>query len=267
MESIRISIIIPAYNEERYLAACLDSIAAQALTPFEVIVVDNNSQDKTAEIAQQYSFVKLLHETRQGRVFAQSAGFDAASGSVLARIDADAILPPDWTGRIINYFMRPGTLTTAWTGGARFYNVRLPRVASTLYDFMAFRINYVLTGHASLWGSCMALPRQLWHEVRGEICLRPDLHEDLDLSIHLHRHGYRIIYDARTKVGVELRPMYAAPRQLWAYVALWPRTLRVHGITTWPLCWLVSIGLFVGMPFFGLGERLARLVGLQTRGR
>jgi len=56
-----ISIIIPAYNEERYLGRCLDAIAAQSVRPYEVIVVDNNSSDDTAKVAQRYPFVTLLH--------------------------------------------------------------------------------------------------------------------------------------------------------------------------------------------------------------
>lgn len=257
----RISIIIPAYNEERYLGACLDSVAALSWRPHEVIVVDNGSTDGTAAIARRYPFVRLLHQPERGRVFAQNMGFDAATGDVLARIDADAVLPTDWTARIATYFDHPGADRTAWTGGASFYNVRLPQLVGWAYGYLAFRINKLLTGHPTLWGSSMALPRALWQEVSGEVCMRPDLHEDLDLSIHLHRHGHNIVYDLHTKVGAELRPAYASTRKLWAYLALWPRTLRVHGIASWPLCWVLNIGMFVSVPFFGISERLARLFG------
>lgn len=256
----RISIIIPAYNEERYLGRCLDSVAAQVVRPYEVVVVDNNSTDRTAAIARKYPFVRLLHESTQGRVFAQNTGFNAATGSVLARIDADAVLPPDWTAHITDYFAtRPGALQTAWTGGASFYNVRFPRMVSALYCWIAFRFNRLFAGHSSLWGSSMAIPTGLWTAVKDEVCMRGDLHEDLDVSIHLHRHGYPIVYDKRMKVGVELRPAYANPRKLWAYLQLWPRTLAIHGIWTWPLCWPVNLLMFAGMPFFGISERLARL--------
>jgi glycosyltransferase involved in cell wall biosynthesis len=257
----RISIIIPAYNEERYLGRCLESIALQTKRPYEVIVVDNDSSDTTAAVARQFPFVTLLKQPRRGRIFAQTIGFQYASGDILTRIDADAVLPPGWVQRVASYFERPGTSETAWTCGADFYNVRLPRLVSWAYGYLAFQINHWLTGHPSLWGSSMALPRQQWQEVADEVCMRPDLHEDLDLSIHLHRHGCRIVYDAQMKVGAELRPAYASTRKLWAYLELWPRTLRIHGIATWPLCWILNVGMFISMPFFGISERIARLFG------
>lgn len=261
MNEIDISIIIPCLNEERYVGRCLDAIAALELRPHEVLVVDNGSTDKTAEVAGRYDFVRVLREPRRGRAFAQIAGFNAATGTVLARLDADAVVSPDWTARIADYYSRPEALQTAWTGGASFYNVRFPRLVSAVYDWLAFRFNQLLTGHPTLWGSSMALPRALWAQVAGQVCQRSDLHEDLDLSIHLHRHGCPIVYDDHTKVQVELRPAYASTSKLWAYLELWPRTLRIHGIRTWWVCWIANFFMFTGMPFFGISERAARLFG------
>jgi len=258
---VNISIIIPAYNEERYLARCLDAIAAQTRKPFEVIVVDNNSSDDTSKAAQKYPFVTLLHEPRQGRSFAQDTGFDKATGVILARIDADAVVPTDWIERISEFFESPGSLETAWTGGAFFYNVRLPKLVSAAYEWVGFTINGMLTGHPSLWGSNMAIPSELWKQIRGEVCTETNLHEDLDLSIHIHSKGFTVITDRKVKVGVELRPAHESPAEVWEYLRMWPRTLAKHNIRSWPLCWVVSLPIFIGMPFFSLSERLARLFG------
>ncbi|HSX05887.1 MAG TPA: glycosyltransferase family A protein [Candidatus Saccharimonadales bacterium] len=257
----RISIIIPAYNEERYLGRCLDSIAAQTVKPYEVIVVDNNSTDKTVEVAQSYSFVRVLHETKQGRAHAQAAGFNAAHGELLARTDADAVFAPDWTTRVAAYFEKPGAMQTAWTGTALFYNVRFPRLVGAIYAWVGFQCNQLLVGHASLWGSSMVVPRQEWLRVRDQLCDRADLHEDLDLSIHLHRQSCTIVYDTHTKVRVELRPAYVGPRKLWEYLQMWPRTLQVHGLRTWVIPWAANLLLFAVTPFFGITERIARLFG------
>lgn len=257
----RISIIIPAYNEERYLARCLDSVAAQVQKPYEVIVVNNGSTDKTAAIARRYPFVTLLDEPQRGRASAQTAGFNAATGDILARTDADAILPADWTARIADYFARPEADKTAWASGALFYNVRFTRLVSYLYGWVGFSLNRLLTGHPSLWGSSMAFPRAAWQTVASEMCMQPDLHEDLDLSIHLHQHGYAVVPDRHTKVGVEFRPAYASPHKVWEYLQLWPRTLRIHNRWQWVLCWPVNILVFINMPFFGISERIARFFG------
>ena len=261
MDKLAISIIIPAYNEERYLGACLDAIAALTLQPYEVVVVDNASSDRTAEVARRYPFVRLVAEPRRGRAFAQQTGFDVATGTILARIDADAIVPADWTQQIMDYFTQPGALQTAWTGGPRFYNVRFPRLTGALYVWIASQFNRLIVGHPSLWGSNMALPAALWHDIAITVCQQADIHEDLDLAIHLHRHGYAIHPDKHVQVGVQLRPVFASPAQLWAYLELWPRTVRIHGLWTWVLCWPVNLWLFVSAPFFGISERIARLFG------
>ena len=261
MSEPRISIIIPAYNEERYLSRCLDAIATQSVRPHEVIVVDNGSTDTTSEVASRYPFVRLLYEAQRGRAVAQKTGFNAATGAVLARIDADAIVPSDWIERITGYFAKPGALQTAWSGGALFYNVRFRRLVSTLYDWVEFPVNKLITGHPSLWGSNMAVPRKLWDEVKDEVCPEQNLHEDLDLSIHIHGMGHEIVYERRVKVGVELRPAHSSPRKVWEYLKMWPRTLAKHHIRTWPLCWLVCLPVFVGMPFVSITERTARLFG------
>lgn len=257
-----ISIIIPSFNEERYLVRCLDSVAAQTVAPYEVLVVDNNSTDATAEIAARYPFVRLLHEPAQGRVFAREAGFRAARGDILARIDADAILPPDWVAQVTAYFTRPEARRTAWTGGAFFYNVRLPRVVSGIYDLLIFGVNRLFAGHPTLWGSNMALPRLLWERVADEVCLRNDIHEDLDLAIHLHRQGIAVVYDRYAKVRVQLRRVRSNRHELWAYLQMWPRTLRLHGLIGWPVCWLFGcLLLYLTTPLFGVMERVARLFG------
>jgi glycosyltransferase involved in cell wall biosynthesis len=258
----RISIIIPAYNEERYLGRCLDSIAALAEPPFEVLVVDNNSTDATATIARAYPFVRLLSEPTQGRVFARNSGFQAATGDILARIDADAVLPTEWTTRIAAYFSGAAAADTAWTGGAFFYNVRFPHVVSAIYGSLIFGFNRLLAGHPTLWGSNMALLKQLWDTVASDVCLRNDVHEDLDLAIHLHRHSVPIVYDRHTKVHVQLRRVRSSHHELWDYLQMWPRTLRIHGIKTWPICWVFGdVLLYALTPLFGIAERIARLFG------
>ncbi len=264
MNKPRISIIIPAYNEERYLGRCLDSIAAQALQPYEVVVVDNGSVDKTALLAAQYPFVTLIHEGQRGRVYARNAGFEAAMGDILARIDADAQLPTDWTACVSAYFEPESAKNTAWTGGALFYNVRFPRLVSGVYDILIFRFNAVLAGHPTLWGSNMAMPRELWQEVAGRVCLRNDIHEDLDLAIHLHQAGRAITYDKRVKVHVQMRRVRSNRHELWSYLQMWPRTLRVHRLWTWPICWLLGcLLLYLVTPLLTLAEKVARMFGKQ----
>jgi glycosyltransferase involved in cell wall biosynthesis len=90
-----ISVIIPAFNEEKFLGNCLFSLKNQDFNDFEIIVVDNNSRDKTSKIAKKFG-VKLVSEKNQGAALARNRGAKEAKGEILAFTDADTILPKNW---------------------------------------------------------------------------------------------------------------------------------------------------------------------------
>lgn len=255
---IRVSIVIPAYNEEHHLRSCLQAIADQTSPAYEVIVVDNNSADRTAEIAASYPFVKLVHEPRQGRVFARDAGFNAASGDIIGRIDADILLPTEWVSHVQAFYSNEDNYNKAWSGAGYFYNVRLPRLVSFTYAVLAFRLNKVLLGHYTLWGSNMALRREQWHSIRHEVCDRLDIHEDLDVAIHLHQAGFGIAYDTSIKTSAELRRVHSDRHQLWDYLQWWPRTLKVHRNPLWVITWFFGAFLLYWATFILVAaDRLA----------
>jgi len=84
-----ISVIIPVYNGEKYLAETLQSILAQTYRPFEIIVVDDGSTDRSAAIARSFPDVHCHSQTNQGHGAARNIGIDKARGELLAFCDAD----------------------------------------------------------------------------------------------------------------------------------------------------------------------------------
>lgn len=261
---LRISLVIPARNEERYIEACLQSVLAQRLPFYEIIVVDNGSSDRTADIVRSYPEVRLMHESRRGIAFARTAGFNEARGDVIARIDADVRLPDDWSQQVADFYADSGRSRTAWTGGAYFYNIRWPRFVSLVYNVIAFRINTLLTGFPTLWGSSMALPQELWNEVSRDVCLRNDIHEDLDLTMHLYQKGFPICYQPKMTVQAQMRRVRSNRHELWEYLQWWPRTLRIHGYASWWLAWLIGVlPLYCATPLLTVAEHLSRLSGSQ----
>jgi glycosyltransferase involved in cell wall biosynthesis len=100
----RFSVVIPAYNEERFIGACLQSLCRQDFTGgHEVIVVDHNCTDDTAEIAHLYG-VTVVREDRPGVCAARHRGTLTAGGQVIVSTDADTLFDPGWLSRIDRVF-------------------------------------------------------------------------------------------------------------------------------------------------------------------
>jgi glycosyltransferase involved in cell wall biosynthesis len=97
---MNISLVIPAYNEEEYISACLSSVALYGKELFEVIVVDNASTDTTATIARTFPFVRVVHEPKKGLTRARACGLRAATGDIIAYIDADTVMPRGWVAMV-----------------------------------------------------------------------------------------------------------------------------------------------------------------------
>jgi glycosyltransferase involved in cell wall biosynthesis len=117
-----ISVVIPAYNEEKYLPRCLTSLDGQTYPRqrFEVIVVDNASTDRTAEIAQEHG-ARVVQEERKGVGRARQTGAEAAQGEIIAGTDADIDAPPEWLERIAARFVADPRLGGI-TGPVYFYD-------------------------------------------------------------------------------------------------------------------------------------------------
>lgn len=99
-----ISVVIPAYNEEKYIERCLESVRDQTYHgQVELIVVDNNCTDRTVEIARGFG-ATVVAESVRGIGSARQRGALAARGEVIASTDADTVVPPNWLERIAHRF-------------------------------------------------------------------------------------------------------------------------------------------------------------------
>lgn len=99
VNKIKVSVIVPVYNAEKYLVQCLDSILAQTLKEIEVVCVDDGSTDSSGEILDQYAGqderVKVLHRENRGYGAAMNAGLDAASGEYVGIVESDDCILPE----------------------------------------------------------------------------------------------------------------------------------------------------------------------------
>lgn len=104
-----ISVVIPAYNEEKLLPQTLASINKLSRTPDEIIVVNASSTDKTAAIAKQNGAKVIIVEKRTIG-YSRQVGLKAAKSDIVAFTDADAILPLDWLTRMERFLKEPGVV-------------------------------------------------------------------------------------------------------------------------------------------------------------
>ena len=227
MTGLRTSVVVPAYDEEALLGACLRSLGRQTRPPAEVVVVDNNSRDRTVAIARAYG-ARVVTEPVQGIWPAAATGYDAATGDLIARCDADSVLPPDWVQRIEDAFVRDPELR-AVTGPGVFAG--LPPVRRLLADLLYMRPYFLLVGlalgHPPLFGSNFAMRSEVWRSIRDEVHSASDaVHDDMDLSFHIGR-GRQVRFDPSLRVDVSARP-FGDPRGLAARLVKGFRSVRIH---------------------------------------
>ena len=118
-----ISVVIPAYNEEQYIGACIESILQHApRSLIEIIVVCNACTDRTADVALRYPKVRVVHENRKGTGYARNTGFKEAKGDILAYVDADARVPSTWFPKLEHEFKNDPSLVSL-SGPSRFYDL------------------------------------------------------------------------------------------------------------------------------------------------
>lgn len=212
-KTLTLSVIIPVYNEENYIRACLESIAEQSVLPLEVIVVDNNSSDATPSIVREFPFVRVIREPRQHQSFAQHTGFAAAKGNVIGRIDADTILPRNWVEKYLAEFEKNDDII-AFSGSGSAYDTIFKK--SGEYIFRAYmKIAAKMAGHRLMWGSNCAFKKSAWKDIKDDLLLRQDIWEDYDLSFCLAKYGR--IENIDNEVSVSYRAVHRTPLQVAKY--------------------------------------------------
>jgi glycosyltransferase involved in cell wall biosynthesis len=191
---MRLSFVIPAYNEEAYLPACLESILAQTRgLDCEIIVVNNASSDRTREVALSYPGVTVVDEPRKGLTYARQAGFCASSGELIANVDSDSRLTPGWVETVLAGFAAEKNLV-AISGPVVYYDLTPSQLISVrLFYFLAFMVyvlnRYILRAGSMVQGGNFVLRSDALQSIGGFNLSIPFYGEDTDIARRMNRLG------------------------------------------------------------------------------
>jgi glycosyltransferase involved in cell wall biosynthesis len=191
MNKIKVSIVIPAYNEEKYIGGCLDAIAKQEYSNYEIILVDNGSSDKTIKIATDYE-IEILQNASLNISGLRNLGASKARGNILIFIDSDCIPVKDW---LFNGILRLQDKNVGVTGAACSMPPKSTWVEKAWYSSKpkgVREVNFLGTANMFVW-------KELFDRLSG---FNKELRtgEDYEFCNRVKRCGYKVVSDDDIKV-------------------------------------------------------------------
>jgi glycosyltransferase involved in cell wall biosynthesis len=210
---MRLSFVIPAYNEETYLPACLESILSQTKSlgnNVEIIVVNNASSDRTREVALTFPGVQVVDEPRKGLTYARQAGFAASTGDLIANVDSDSRLTPGWVDRILRTFAAEPKIVSL-SGPFIYYDLTpSQRISVQFFYALAFIVyatnRYILRAGSMVQGGNFVLRREALQQIGGFNTGIAFYGEDTDIARRMSKVG-------KVKFTFDLK-MFSSPRRL-----------------------------------------------------
>ncbi len=186
-----ISVVIPAYNEEKVIARCLDAFVNQEIKQdFEVIVVNNNSTDKTETIAKTYQNklnMVVIQEKIQGRGAARAKGFTLAKGKIILSTDADTCVPINWIETLYSELLNKQIVAVSGTMKINDRSVFTNMLINWFQPF-AMKMYRIFFGHYWLSGFNFGVKRNIYLKSGG---FNPNINtqEDIELSFKISKLG------------------------------------------------------------------------------
>lgn len=211
---MKVSVVIPAFNEEKYIERALESVTNQITAPDEIIVVNNNSTDKTVKIAEKFG-VTIISEKEQGMIPTRNRGFNTAKHDIIARIDADVQVPQNWIKIIKENFDKK---IDALTGPVILSDSKSKLIAKSIFPAHLYveSLKLLSKGKIYLMGPNMSLTNEIWQKVKNKVNLDDKkVHEDIDLSLKIFDVGGRIKYDKNFIVFGSVRRMDKHPESFF----------------------------------------------------
>jgi len=193
---VKVSVVIPAHNEVRYIGACLAAVLREvrrSRLDVEVIVVDNASVDGTSAAAAGFPGVRVVAEARKGLSMARHSGYLESSGDLIVNLDADTRMPRGYLREVIRGFEKDPRMV-CYTGPFAYYDMPvLPRITSMIFYLFQFWPNVVgqriLRIGAVAQGGNFVVRRSALDRVGGYDTSIEFYGEDTDIATRLSKVG------------------------------------------------------------------------------
>ncbi|MGC4984904.1 bifunctional polysaccharide deacetylase/glycosyltransferase family 2 protein [Streptomyces sp. DT193] len=215
-----VTVIVPAYNEKECIANTLKSLA-RSTHPIEIIVVDDGSDDNTSEIAESLGMpnVRVIRQENAGKPAALNNGVRHARHDIVVMMDGDTVFEPDAVHQLVQPFADPGIGAVA--GNAKVGNRGTVIGAWQHIEYvMGFNLDRrmydLLRCMPTIPGAIGAFRRDAVLEVGG--MSEDTLAEDTDITIAMHRAGWRVVYQEHAKAWTEAP---GSLKQLWSQRYRW----------------------------------------------
>ena len=216
---MKISVIVPVYNVEKYLRPCIDSILASTYTDFELILVDDGSTDSSGSICDEYASrdtrVILNHQGKQGLSKARNAGIEQSSGDLVAFVDADDVIAPTMLQMLLDALVSNPDCDFAMGRAATFYDDSMPQfdvessttpkiVEYSQHQYMSYLFSGNQFGYPVVW--CKLFRRAFIGNERFKEIAAEDIEWLTRLCVNLKKsvvverqlYGYRVRPDSIT---------------------------------------------------------------------
>jgi len=216
---MKVSVIVPAYNEAENIGRCLASLSHQTIprSEYELIVVDGGSSDATVAEAEPLCDLVFVQESeRVGG--ARNDGVARAIGPIVATTDADCIVPPDWLEVILAGFNRYPDAVQLYGPVDPIERTFKNRVSLTLANTFARAGYYTRTFYYTL-GCNTAFRKDAF--IRAGMYRCVDAGDDLEIARRMARYG-RVVFENRMRVGFSMRryEKFGTLKSLYEWVAI-----------------------------------------------
>ncbi len=197
-----ISVIIPAYNAEKQLSACLGALLNQSIdaSGYEIIVVDDGSGDNTGSAVKGFKSVRLLRQKNQGPATARNEGVKHAKGDIILFTDSDCVPNRDWIEQMILPFKRDNDIV----GVKGAYRTEQRSLAARFVQ-IEYEDKYDLLGKSKYIDFIDTYSAAFKKDVFVDLCgfdtsFPIACAEDVDLSFRMSIKGYKMVYNPKAIV-------------------------------------------------------------------